>query len=134
MTDPRFEPSAPFSETDIEAIESEIGRKLPDSYRDFVREYGGAFVGGLVDGSGELPVMRFIGASGNYGVLDMLKLHSDLREDRILPIADCEFGNLYVFDRENRVHYINYYGGRTSARKVADNFQEFIDRIVVSEE
>jgi len=134
VTDPGFEPSVPFSDTDINEIEAELGRKLPDSYCKFVKSYGGAFVGGLVDGSGDLPVLHFYGASKKGGVLDQLRLHTDLKEDRILPIARCELGNLYVFDQENAVHYINYYGGRTSARKVADSFQEFIDRIVVTEE
>lgn len=134
MTDSRFEPSVPFSEVEINEIEGEIYRKLPDSYRDFVKVYGGAFVGGLIDGSEDFPILGFFSASGKNSVLGRLEAHQDLKEDRILPIADCELGNLYVLDSNNSVHYINYYGGKTSAKKVAQTFQEFIDRIIVTEE
>jgi hypothetical protein len=34
-----------FSETEIKAIEKVLSRDLPEDYRQFVRDYGGAFVG-----------------------------------------------------------------------------------------
>ena len=79
-------------------------------------------------------LITFFGVSGDNGVLSKLAAYPDLKAEQILPIADCELGNLYVIDRDNYVHYINYYGGTTTARKVADSFEDFIARIVVSDE
>lgn len=134
MLDSRFEPAVPFSGSDVDKIESVINRKLPVDYCEFVQEYGGAFVGGLVDGVEDLPILTFFDAGEEKGVLSKLRTHPDLQSESVLPIADCELGNLYVLDRENTIHYLNYYGGQTTARKVADSFTEFIARIVVQDE
>lgn len=134
MPDSRFEPAEPFSLAAIRAIERELGRELPKDYCEFVKEYGGAFVGGLIDGATDLPILTFFGADEHRGVLSKLRTHPDLRNDGVLPIADCELGNLYVIGQENAVFYINYYGGQTTARKVANSFQEFVSRIVVQDE
>jgi hypothetical protein len=129
MPDSRFEADEPFSEADIIAIEKVLGRPLPRDYCDFAKEYGGAFVGGLIDGSNELPILTFFSAGEDDGILRTLKTHPDLRDDGVLPFADCVFGNLYVLTAENAVYYINYYGGKTTVRKVADSFQDFVNRI-----
>jgi hypothetical protein len=134
MRDSRFEPATPFSDLEISEIEKALGRDLPEDYCEFVKEYGGAFVGGLIDGMAEFPVLTFFGADEHKGVLSKLKTHPDLRTERVLPIADCELGNLYVLDQENAVYYLNYYGGKTTARKVADSFRDFIARIVVTQD
>ena len=134
MPDSRFEAGEPFSQTAIREIENELGRELPKDYCEFAKEFGGAFVGGLVDGSADLPILTFFGADDRKGVLSKLRTHPDLRNDGVLPIADCELGNLYVIDRENAIFYINYYGGKTTARKIANSFQEFVARIVVQDE
>ena len=131
MRDPRFEPATPFSEMEIREIEGTIRRKLPEDYCEFVKEFGGAFVGGLVDGTDELPILTFFSADG---VLSHLRTHPDLQEIGVLPIADCALGNLHVLELNNSIHYINYYGGTTTARKVADSFRDFVARIVVSQE
>lgn len=134
MLDLRFDPAPPFSDQELREIESVLGREVPEDYRAFVQQYGGAFVGGLVDGAEELPVLTFFGADAENGVLSKLRTHPDLREERALPFADCELGNLYVLDRQNVVRFINFYGGSTSVRKVADSFNEFLSRIVVQNE
>jgi hypothetical protein len=131
MPNSRFEPATRFSEAEIGEIKKALGRELPEDYRKFVKEYGGAFVGGLIDGSDDFPILTFFRAAA---VLSNLEMHPDLLEIGALPIADCELGNLYVLDSENAVHYINYYGGKTTARKVADSLQDLIDRIVVQHE
>jgi hypothetical protein len=131
MIDPRIEPAAPFTETELTRIEQTLGRSLPKDYRDFASTYGGAFVGGLIDGSTELPILTFFSADA---VLATLETHTDLKADGVLPIADCELGNLYVIDQEDSVHYINYYGGVTSARNVANRFVDLLPRIVASDE
>lgn len=134
MLDARFESAEPFSDMEIREIELNIGRKLPKDYCDFVQLYGGAFVGGMIDGEPDLSILSFFGAGEHKGILAKLRMHPDLRDDGVLPIADCELGNLYVLDREGAVHYINYYGGRTTAKKVAGSFQEFVTRIVVQDD
>jgi hypothetical protein len=134
MPDSRFEAAKPFSEADITEIERVLGRPLPSDYCDFVKEYGGAFVGGLIDGSDELPILGFFSASEDDGILRSLKSYTDLRDDGVLPFADCELGNLYVLTQKNAVYYINYYGGKTTVRKVADSFQDFVARIVPEED
>lgn len=134
MNDSRFEPATPFSEKELGMIERVLGRKLPNDYCKFVSEYGGAFVGGLVAGNEELPMLKFLGADEANGVLAKLKTHTDLRDDGVLPFAVCELGNLYVLDRDNTVHYVNYYGGKTTARKAANSFGDLLARIIVSDE
>ncbi|NHZ43560.1 SMI1/KNR4 family protein [Massilia aquatica] len=134
IPDARFEPAAPFSEAEINALESSIGWKLPKDYSEFIKQFGGAFVGGCIDGADDLPILAFFGADKDKGILSKLHAYPDLRAEGVLPIADCELGNLYVLDRENAVHYINYYGGKTSVRKVAASFQAFADRIAVQDE
>ena len=133
MPDPRIERATPLSGVQIEDIENKLGRELPNDYRDFLTDYGGAFIGGFVDGSDELPISQFFGGKENHSILDVLKLYSDLRDEKILPIADCEFGNLYVLDYDNSIHYIDYYGEETTSRRVASNFTDFLDRIVIEE-
>jgi hypothetical protein len=133
MPDSRFKPDKPFSDTEITEIERVLGRPLPKDYCEFVKEYGGAFVRGLIDGAKDLPILAFFDAGEDGGVLGALKSYTDLRDDGVLPFADCVLGNLYVLTRENAVYYINYYGGKTTAQKVADSFQDFVARIVPEE-
>jgi hypothetical protein len=131
MSDSRFEPKAPFSDEEIGRIEKRLGRELPSDYRDFVKQYGGAFVSGLVDGSGSLPILVFFNFSR---ILEELETHTALRKQGALPFADCEFGNLWVLAKDNSVHFLVTYGGKSTQEKVSDSFQDFIDRIVVADE
>jgi hypothetical protein len=131
MIDPRIEPAAPFTAMELTKIEQILGRPLPEDYRDFASAYGGAFVGGLIDGDTELPILTFFSADA---VVSKLETHTDLKSDGVLPFADCELGNLYVIDQEGAVYYINYYGGSTSARRVANRFTDLLPRVVVSDE
>jgi hypothetical protein len=57
MLDSRIEPVTPFTEADLATIERVLGRTLPKDYRDFACAYGGAFVGGLIDGDPKLPIL-----------------------------------------------------------------------------
>ncbi|MCH8514682.1 MAG: SMI1/KNR4 family protein [Kiritimatiellae bacterium] len=131
MLDPLIEPANPFTEAEITKIEKAIGRSIPNDYRNFATEYGGAFVGGLIDGDEELPILTFFSADA---VLAKLLTLTDLKDDGVLPVADCELGNLYVINRDNSVHYINYYGGQTSSKKVSDKFSDLLHRIVVTDD
>jgi hypothetical protein len=134
MPSPLLEPAIPFSHAQIKEIEQSIGHQLPKDYSEFVGTYGGAFVGGSIDGSLDLPILAFFSADEKSGILSKLRTYQDLQKEGVLPIADCELGNLYVLDRENAIHYLNYYGGKTTARKVASSFGEFLARVVVEDE
>ncbi len=131
MPDPRFEAAEAFSKGDIAKIEEAIGFALPGAYRSFVEEYGGSFVGGLVDGSTDLPILTFFAADD---LLSRLAMHPDLKDGRALPFAGCELGNLYVMRQGGDVHYINYYGGTTTALQVAHSFEDFLRRIVADDD
>ena len=131
MSDPRFERPTPVSGEDLRKIERLIHRSLPHDFCRFIETFGGAFVGGAVDGSPDLPLLHFLGANPECGILSTIRTHSDLAAIGALPFARCELGNLYVLDAENAVHYIDYYGGKTAARKVSASFRDFVDRIVV---
>jgi hypothetical protein len=126
-----LEPGEPFLAADIAAIEHAVGRSMPAAYRRFAETFGGAFVGGEVDGSPDLSLLEFLSAKRVIRALDS---HSDLRDDGIIPIARCELGNLYVLDRAGAVHHLNYYGGQTKASFVAHSFDELLSRITVSDQ
>jgi hypothetical protein len=129
-----FEATTPFSDAEIEAVEHVLGRVFPDDYRRFVKTHGGAFVGGSVGGDGSHSVLAFFDAGEERGLLSMLRTHPDLRADGVLPIADCELGNLYVLDACGAVHYIDYYGRSVKATKLSDSFAGFLSKIIIRNE
>lgn len=134
MLDLRFEPSTPFTDQDILDIETSLDRKLPKTYHDFVKLYGGAFIGGEVQGPKVTSILGFFDADEYRGPSSLLETYSDLRKIGALPIANCEFGNKYVLTRTNEVHYIDYTKGRTSAHKISDSFEDFLSRISIEQE
>jgi hypothetical protein len=130
MSDPRFEAKTPYSDEEIRAIEKELGRELPPAYRHFVKQYGGAFVGGFVDG--EWEVLDFFDAST---VLEDLRgTFSDFRDIGALPFARDVGGNLWVLTEDNSVHFLVNYSGSSTAEKISDSFQDFLDRIVLEDD
>jgi hypothetical protein len=106
---------------------------LPTSFRSFAKEYGGAFVGGFVDGSEDLPIDGFTG-NGDEGLLATLEYHCDFKDVNALPFAYCLLGNLWVLSADGAVHYINYYGGKTTGQRLAESFSAFLSRIVIRDE
>lgn len=134
MIDQRIEGKEPFTADYIQEIESVLGREVPSEYAAFVREKGGAFVGGYIDNNDNLPLDGFFGCSDESGVVNQLMVYDDLREIQVLPIAFCVLGNMYVIEVDGTAHYINYYGGRTTVLKVSETFGNFMERIVFREE
>lgn len=132
MMVPGLEIATPFSDEEIAAVEHVLGHRLPDEDRRFAKVHGGAFVGGHVDGDGACSVLAFFDAGEERGLLSKLRTHPDLRAEGILPIADCELGNLYVLDASGAVHYIDYYGRSARAMKLSDDFAGFLGRIVIA--
>jgi hypothetical protein len=131
MNDARFEKGASISDSDISEIEHILNRKLPEDYCKFVKKFGGAFVGGNLDGKAEFPIDAFLSNEHNQ-IIDTLKIYTDLKDDGIMPFAKCILGNIWAIDKNNNIYYINYYGGKTESKKVAENFTDFISRIVTA--
>jgi len=133
--DPRFRARDPFTQAQLIDVERLVQRKLPEEYLDFVRTYGGAFVGGYVDLEGGRAIDRFL----SFPQIDRcMKLYDDLREENILTIADCILGNMFVLYFDNSVRYIDYYGmthgkhGKANDTGIVDaTFRGFLRRIVV---
>ncbi|MFN5128424.1 MAG: SMI1/KNR4 family protein [Sphingomonadaceae bacterium] len=128
-----IEDTAPFSDKEIENIQNIIGRNLPDDYAAFAKKYGGCFIGGEVDGNADLPILGFLNANADDGVLSVLDTHPDMKADKILPFADCSLGNLWVFSDKDEIFYVNYYDGFTKSTKVSNSFSDLIKRIVRSD-
>ena len=120
-----MDPAEPFSIHEMDAIRQRIGCDLPTDYQTFVTSHGGAFIGGLVDGSNALPVLRLCDAAR---VLSLLSFIPTLAENRALPFAECELANLWVFDEDGSVKFIDFYGGAPT-RTVADSFADFVSRL-----
>jgi hypothetical protein len=125
-----IEPGYTFTDDDISSIENLVGRKLPAQYISFVKEYGSAFVGGLIDGDQSLPLLDFFDPKK---ILSKLNSIEDFAADQIIPFARCELGNIWVLDASDVVHYVNYYGGRTVTERVDNSFEHFVSRIVPEE-
>jgi hypothetical protein len=132
VNDFRFEPNAPYMDSDIEKIENTLKRQLPADYANFVRQYGGAFVGGEVGKYGE-SILAFYD-NDKEGIYWAMEAYDDFTDEGILPFARCELGNIWILDIDNSIHYVNYYGGTTEVTKIADSFREFLDRIVVADD
>ena len=126
-----IDPGVPFSDADIASIESVLGRSLPVEYVAFVRRYGGAFVGGLVDGDQALAIDTFFAARGKSGILSTVSWQTDLSDAGIMPIADCLLGNTFVLMPDDSIGYIDYYGDHSDTQRIAESFAELVSRIVV---
>jgi hypothetical protein len=131
MSDPRFEGKEPYSDELLAEVEKRLGRELPRDYRDFVKQYGGAFVGGAVDGSTAWSVLGFYKAAS---ILERISFFTELTEQGALNFARDELGNMWVLAGDNSIHFLVTYAGKSSAEKVSDSFQDFLDRIVPDEE
>ncbi|QDX25228.1 SMI1/KNR4 family protein [Sphingomonas suaedae] len=131
MSQVSFEKGLPFSDDELERLEGLVDWTLPPDYRSFAKVYGGAFVGGEVDGNSSLPVLSF----GTFDQAWRTSADGSVLPDNFpISFARCELGNLWVFDRSGAVHYINFYSRPAVAVFVATNFSEFLGRILISGE
>jgi hypothetical protein len=128
---PMIEASNPFTDSDLDRMEETLGRKLPEDYRSFVKEYGGPFVGGEVEGSDDTTILTFYQGAKYRGESSLFRTYDDLTEIGALPFARCVFGNFYVLTARNEVWNIDFTGGETSSMKVTTSFNDFLSRIVV---
>lgn len=129
MPDPKFEDCTPFTDQDILNIEGLLGRELPDDYRNFVKEYGGCFIAGEVDGSDGFSIDKFYKAQAYTTKGGGVPEWEEYQDIGALPFAKCIMGNVFVMTKNNAIHYVNYYGGKTTTQKIADSFGDFISRV-----
>jgi len=134
MPDPRFEPATPFTDQDINDIQKHLGRELPEDYRRFVKEFGGAFIGGEIEGPKRTSILGLFEADEYKGPSSLIMTYADLCRAGSFPFADCEFGNPYILNAADEVYYIDYTNGDSSPFKVAGSFRDFISHIVIEEE
>jgi hypothetical protein len=81
--------AAPASEADLFALEASLGSRLPDDYRQFVRDCNGGHVGGLLWFYGRTPT----GEMADAGIHHI----GGLREESYLSLTwarDCYAGHI----------------------------------------
>ena len=128
---PNIEPAKPCSERALDALEVRVGRSLPTSLREFATRYGGAFVGGSIDGAGRYSVLGFLDlervdqTEGAY--LD------EYLEVGALPFARCDLGGIYLLKADNTVWFRLYHAGKTTLEKVSESFEDFLTRIEIED-
>ncbi|WP_226698795.1 SMI1/KNR4 family protein [Qipengyuania gaetbuli] len=126
-----IEPAKPCSERALNALEFRVGRSLPTSLREFATRYGGAFIGGSVDGAGRYSVLGFLDleridqTEGAY--LD------EYLEVGALPFARCELGGIYLLKADNSIWFRLNHAGKTTLEKVSESFEDFLNRIETEE-
>ena len=123
-----IEPALAFTDTELAMIERALRRPVPASYRQFVKEYGGAFVGGSLDGGDEYSILAFDTAANIRRNFELLPEYS---ADGMLIFANCEQGGIYVINHDDTIWYRLVWCGKTTSVRVANSFDEFRDRIVI---
>jgi hypothetical protein len=129
MSSSPYKPRPPFSEDDLVEMEKKIRRRLPDAYRKFAKEYGGAIILGEGDAADDVDILSFYGPEDYTGPNSLFVTYDDLAEIGALPIARCVYGNPHVITSDDKIFYVDFSGGQTSSEKEADSFQEFLDKI-----
>lgn len=131
MLEEFIEAGDPYTDQQLEQICKVAGFSLPRVYCEFAKKYGDAFVGGLVDASPDFPVSGFFSSEK---VISNFEFNATYKENRAIPVADCELGNIWVLSEDGSVHFINFYSRPTVTTKVASSFQDFLSRISIEDE
>ncbi|MBI3722572.1 SMI1/KNR4 family protein, partial [bacterium] len=129
MGRPRHEMFHAATDEQLDAIEADLGMKLPLSYRDFNRSWGG---GRLF--TQEWRDIRLVGA------IDMAKEMKERLCERMqkpfLPLADLGDGDYLAFDtskatQKGEAPVYWWYGGKAKKR-VAASFSEWLEQLVAT--
>lgn len=154
----------PIGTDALHEIESRRGSPLPDAYRIFVAQYGCSFFPELTirvrpstapsshisdDGTYELAV--FFGSNDDtYGILEVIDGLGERLPPRTIPIANDDFGNLFVIgpENDNAIYFWSASDDEIpddyleqnlpvpddiyskNLRLVADSFSDFVERFV----
>ena len=131
MLEDFIEAGEPYSDDQLSKIGEVVGFEPAEGYKEFVRKYGNAFVGGLIDGSPELPVLGFFDLEKIISTLDFNAIY---RENRVMPFADCELGNTWILGDDGSVSCVNFYDKPTATKEVSSSFSKFVSRIVIEDD
>lgn len=136
-----IEPGESITVEEISAFEEKIGHRLPSAYRDFLLAYnGGRPIPALVDiddcPSGASEVQVFLGLTGEFESETLEWSWNVFRgriPERLLPIADDPFGNLFCLSLEGmdagQILFLDRYEESESRPYfVANNFTEFLTK------
>ena len=122
----------------LEQLEKTARVRLPQSWINLLSRHGScgfrgaAFV--LCPNGRRFPIFVFFGGpEARDQILADLELHPEFEVAGVIPVADDEFNNRYVWDRRTGVvSFIDYSHGAAEWAMVAESFDAFLDRIEVS--
>jgi hypothetical protein len=136
------------TEESLQALEREIGFRLPDEYRQFLSEFNGGepepsgFVFETNDGPSDSRVRYFLTLDPNernYAIKEFLRQYRDRIPEGVMPIACDSFGNLVLLDLgAKRVGSIYFWDHEKESMEeptwdnvsqVARSFNEFEDSL-----
>ncbi len=137
-----FDEGDTVSLNEIDAFAQAIGKRLPGPYRDFLLAHnGGRPEPAVIDiddcPSGASVVQMFLGLTGPVESETLLwswNVFSGRIPERLLPIADDPFGNLFCLsvdgDDLGQVFFLDRYEESESRPYfVAKDFDEFLSRL-----
>jgi hypothetical protein len=126
----------------VEAFEKKLGHPLPAAYRDFLSAHnGGRPIPSVIDiadcPSGATDVQVFLGLTGQFESETLEWSWDVFREripERLLPIADDSFGNLFCIslagNDAGQVLFLDRYEESESRPYfVAKDFTEFLNKL-----
>ena len=130
-----------INESEIVALEREIGDVLPPDYRAFLLRFNGGLpepdiidVAGLADSPTDVQV--FFGVRRNIGSSNILwnwNVYRDRVPANALPIASDSGGNVYCITLtapgKGEISYTDLSRGLPRTYRVAATFTEFIDSL-----
>jgi len=127
---------------EVEAFEKKLGHPLPSAYRDFLLAHnGGRPIPSVIDiddcPSGASDVQVFLGLTGQFESETLEWSWDVFREripERLLPIADDSFGNLFCLsltgNDAGQVLFLDRYEESESRPYfVGKDFTEFLSKI-----
>ena len=135
----------PISESDIQALEGQLGARLPDSYRTFLLEHNGGkpssdiFFISEREGTDSLRFLFGMADHEYYSLTDQIRGFSNWIPANFIPIGCDDFGNViclsikgedvgkvYFWDQEYSVDEEGK-PDNLNITLIGDSFSEFID-------
>ena len=137
---------------DINALESRLGKKIPDDYAQFLIKYNGGspiecmidFDGNKLNISGN-SIGYFFGLKRKSDLINKLENMSHILPELALPIADTPGGNYFILSLNNNTYGKVFYKDHEiedsfdfkddennlpeSMVLVANSFSEFLDKL-----
>jgi hypothetical protein len=121
------------SASELQRLRDTVGVDLPESYLEFLRQYGRCMIDGDATVAGH-GLFTFYGTKQGAGdVASDYLAHPDFVSQQLLPIADDLFNNRFLLDLSSgRVIFAVYMSGFSQQHVVAPTFQAFLGSIEVA--